>query len=264
MKGELLNGLNEWIVALILLVLLMVGAELGFRTGAKIQSRLSEAVITQVGTMCAAIIGLLALLLAFTFAMALSRNDLRRELVVDEADAIGALYLRADLLPEPERTQIKELAREYVQARLDFYNAEDDAAKLDQANKESVQLQNRLWAFVPLVVQKDDRTATAGLFIEALNKVIDFHTKRLSAMENKVPTGIFYLLFVVSLMATVAVGYGSGIGKNRHPLPTVMLCLIVVFVIAVIVDLDRPRRGFIRISQDSMERLQNAVRIRTL
>jgi MFS superfamily sulfate permease-like transporter len=257
MTRELLLSVNEWVIALVLLVLLLLGAEVGFRRGCRVHPKSNEAVITQVATLCGAIIGLLALLLAFTFAMALSRNDVRRELVVEEANAIGAVYLRADLLPEPERSEIKGLLRQYVDDRLDFYSAGADENKLEEVNQRTLQLQNSLWALVPSVLQKDDRTSTSGLFVESLNDVINFHTKRFAAMENHVPQGIFFLLFAVALMSALAVGYGSGIGKNRHRLPTTMLCVIVVLVIAVIMDLDRPRRGLIRIPQDSMLRLRD-------
>jgi hypothetical protein len=235
----------------------LVGAEIGFRSGRKIQPKANEVVITQVATIWGAIIGLLALLLAFTFAMALSRNDLRRELVVDEANTIDAVYLKADLLPDPERSELKALLRQYVDDRLDFYDAGIDENKLEEVNQRTRQLQNRLWSTVPTVLQKDDRMATAGLFVESLSNLVDLHTKRFSAMENHVPQGIIFLLFAVALMSTLAVGYGSGIGQNRHRLPTTMLCIIVVLVIAVILDLDRSRNGIIRVPQDSMLRLRD-------
>ena len=259
MSGEFLLGVNEWVIAVVLLVLLLLAAEVGFRQSRKLLPNLNDAVITQVATISGAIIGLLALLLAFTFAMSLSRNDLRRELVMEESNAIGTLYLRAGLLPEPERSEIRGLLRQYVDDRLDFYRAGVDENKLEQVNERTTQLQNRLWELVPSVLQKDDRTVTAALFVDSLNTVISFHSKRFEAMENHVPQGIFFLLFAVALMAALAVGYGSGIGKIRHRLPTIMLCVIVVLVTAVIMDLDRPRSGFIKISQDSMVRLRDAL-----
>jgi hypothetical protein len=259
MSRELLLGINEWVITLVLLVLLLLAAEVGFRQGRKLRSKLSEAVVTQVGTLSGAIIGLLALLLAFTFAMSLSRNDLRRDLVVEESNAIGTLYLRTGLLPEPERSEIRGLLRQYVDDRLDFYRAGVDENKLEQVNERTTQLQKRLWELVPSVLQKDDRTVTAALFVDSLNSVINFNTKRFEAMENHVPEGIFFLLFAVALMSALAVGYGSGIGKYRHRFPTIMLCVIVALVTAVIMDLDRPRSGFIMISQDSMVRLRDAI-----
>jgi hypothetical protein len=259
MSEEILLSINEWVIALVLLVLLLLAAEIGYRQACKLRPKLNEAVITQVGTINGAIIGLLALLLAFTFAMALSRNDLRRDLVVEEANAIGTLYLRAGLLPESERSEIRGLLREYVDDRLDFYRAGVDENKLEQVNERTRQLQNRIWEAVPRVVQKDDRTVTAALFVDSLNTAFNFNAKRFEAMENHVPQGIFLLLFAVALMSATAVGYGSGIGKNRHRLATVMLCLIVVLVTAVIMDLDRPRRGLIKISQESMVRLRDAL-----
>lgn len=131
--------------------------------------------------------------------------------------------------------------------------------QLKEAQNRAGQLQNQLWSDAISAVQKDDRMATAGLFIQSLNNVIDTQEKRLAAMENHVPESVLLLLFIVGLVAALGVGYGCGLGAHRNLFSTTMMSLLIVLVITVIIDLDRPRRGWIRVSQNSMIRLQKGL-----
>ena len=187
MQGELLYNTNEWLIAFVMLALLLLATEVGFRIGYRTRVGVDEGAKSQVGTISGAIIGLLALLLGFTFAMALSRFDLRKQLVLEESNAIGTTYLRSRLLPEPVRTEVNGLLRSYVDSRLDFYRAGQDDERLREALERTKRLQGQLWAQVAAAVEKDDRETTTGYFITSLNDVIDLHSSRLTAMENHVP-----------------------------------------------------------------------------
>jgi hypothetical protein len=259
MSGELLYAVNLWLIALVMMILLVMATEAGFRAGRKVRSRLEETARSQVGVISGALLGLLALLLGFTFSMAQNRHGLRQGLVVEEANDIGTTYLRARQLPEPYRTETANLLRGYVDVRLDFFRAGVDQEHLKAANDRTTQLQNQLWSNALGVVGKDDRMSTSGLFIQSLNNVIDDHEKRLAAMENHVPESVLLLLFIVALVTSVCVGYGCGLGAHRQFLPTTMMLLLIMLVITVIIDLDRPRRGWIRVSQNSMIRLQESL-----
>jgi hypothetical protein len=259
MSGELLYGVSLWLIAFVMMALLLLVTEAGFRAGCKVRSRLEETAKSQVGVISGALLGLLALLLGFTFAMAQSRFALRQGLVVEEANDIGTTYLRSRLLPEPYRTEIANLLRQYVDARLDFFQAGADGELLKEAQDRAIQLQNQLWSNAISAVQKDDRMSTTGLFIQSLNNVIDTQEKRLAAMENHVPESVLLLLFIVALVATLGVGYGSGLSAHRNLFTTTMMSLLFMLVITVIIDLDRPRRGWIRVSQNSMIRLQKSL-----
>jgi hypothetical protein len=256
---ELLYDLDLWLIFFISIGGFLLSTELGFHLGRQAAPKTSDHARSQVGTIQGALLGLLALLLGFTFAMAMSRFDQRKLMVLDEANAIGTTYLRAQLLPEPQRREISDLLRGYVKVRLDFYEAGTDDTKLGAINQATAKLQNQLWAGATAVGEKDPRAITYGLFIQSLNEVIDLHNKRLTAVENHVPEIILLLLYFVAVVATGLIGYGCGLGEVRNFFVTVVAAVLIAAVIFVIIDLDRPRRGLIRVSQARMLELQDSM-----
>jgi hypothetical protein len=251
-------------VDLLLLFLVSIGAlilftELGFHIGRLAGRGTSEKARVQIGTIQGAILGLLALLLGFTFAMAMSRYEVRRQLVVDEANAIGTTLLRAQLLPDPSRREISELLRRYVQVRLDFYQADTYTKKLDAINQATNKLQTQLWSMAAGLGVKEPRAVTIGLFLQSLNELIDLHNKRLTALEDHVPEIILFLLYFVALVATGLIGYGCGLGGVRNFFITVVSSILIAAVIIVIIDLDRPIHGLIQVSQQRMLELRQTM-----
>ena len=259
-SGELLYSVNEWVIALALLGLLLLTVEVGYRLGDRVPPGLPDSAKPPVLAISGAIFGLLALLLGFTFSMALNRYDQRKELVVQEANAIGTTYLRAELLPEPERSAVAGLVRSYVDARLDFFNLRDDQAQFKNVIDRTEKLQGELWSQVANVVQKGDRPVTTGLFVQTVNELIDLHKERVAATENHVPESVLLLLILVALMVAMLVGYGCGLEKRRHLFSTSVMALLIGVVIIVIMDLDRPHRGLIRVGQQSMIRLRDSIK----
>jgi len=259
-SGELLYSVNLWVIALVVVGLLLLPIEVGFRVGGKVSSSVSDNAKGSVMAISGATLGLLALLLGFTFSMALTRFEQRKQLVPDEANAIGTAYLRAKLLPEPERSVIDGLLRSYVDARLEFYGHRNDPLKFRSVVDRSETLHNELWTQATNVVQKDHRPVTTSLFIQALNQVIDLHTERLAATQNHVPETVLLLLFLVAVLASLLVGYGCGLATRRNLLSTCVVALLIGMVIIVIMDLDRPNRGMIRVDQESMRRLRDTLK----
>lgn len=243
---------NEWVIALVVIVLLLLAIELGYRMGEKLAAGLTDSEKTPVFAISGALFGLLALLLGFTFSMSLDRFEQRKQLVLEESNSIGTAYLRSQLLPEPDRSAVAGLLRSYVDARLDFFNLRSDRAQFKGVIDRTEKLQNELWAHAANAVQKDDRPVTTGLFIQALNEVIDLHSDRVAAMENHVPESVLLILVLVPILSALLVGYGCGLEKRRHVLSTSIMALLIGVVIVVIIDLDRPKRGLILVSQGSM------------
>src|SRR5258708_7917676 len=169
---------NGWLLFLVLFVLQLLAAELGLRIGRRVRPANDEPTRSQASVMEAAVLGLLALLLGFAFSMAASRFDTRRQQILDEANAIGTTYLRARLLPEPSGTTAAGLLRRYVDARIDFYDAGADDARIRVASDHAEQMHAQLWSLAVTVGEEDPRAVTTGLFIQSLNEVIDFHSKR--------------------------------------------------------------------------------------
>ncbi len=197
-------------------------------------------------------LGLLALLLGFTFAMTVSRFEVRKQLVLDEANAIHTTFLRAQLLPQPQRQEVSQLLRQYVEVRLKFYQAGVDPGRLREAERQAEQLHLLLWSYAAAIGEKDPRAVTTGLFLQSLNEVIDLYAKRLTALENHVPEIILVLLYSAALVANGLIGYGCGLGGRRNFYVTLTASMLIAFVIWVIVDLDRPRRGLIKVGQERL------------
>jgi hypothetical protein len=256
----MLFGLNEWLIFVVVIALFLSASEIGFRLGWWGQSKSNEPTRSQVGMLQAASLGLLALLLGFTFSMALTRFDTRKQLVLDEANAIETTYLRAQLLPEPTRKEVSNLLRRYVDVRLEFYQAGINQRMLRKVDDETEKLHRALWLYAIAAGGQDPRAITTGLFIQSLNDVIDLHAKRVTALENHVPENIFVLLIIVATLSLGLVGYGAGIGRDRNLLPTVISVILIASVILLIMDLDRPRRGLIKVSQQSMVHLPDSLK----
>ncbi len=161
-----------------------LAVEGGVRLGQYRRRRSEQEDRPPVGEMVAATLALLAFLLAFTFGLAASRFDVRRGLVIDEANAIGTTALRAGLLPEPHRSDVRRILREYVDVRVEAIQP----GKLNRSIARSEELHARLWAHAVAVGEKNPGSIVVGLFIASLNEVIDLHAKRLAlGVRNRIP-----------------------------------------------------------------------------
>jgi hypothetical protein len=252
-----------WMLLLIAFLAFLVIIEIGFRIGMRHQARHeaenAETAKIHVGALQAALLILLALLLGFTFAMAVARFDARKSLVVDEANAIGTAYLRSQLLPPPHREDAARLLREYVGARIEFHEAGIDKVRFDSANDATARLQQQIWTLGGVVAAQDTRSVPTGLFIGALNAMIDVSETHRVALENRVPQIVTHLLFAVSAAALGFIAYGSGITGRRRLISTGIFALLIAVVLTVILDVDRSHRGLIVVGHDSMLRLQVAL-----
>lgn len=205
-----------------------------------------------VPTLEGALLGLLALMIGFTFAIALSRFEARRDAVVLEANSIGTTALRARLLPEPYKAEALKFLREYVQVRLDITRRPPSDSELTAAIARSNQLQEMLWQQAKAIAGTSTGLVPTGLFIQALNEMIDNQAKRLAAIRSKVPNSVFWALYGVASIAIAFAGYASGLKAPRSRLPVYITGLMVAALILLIEDLDRPTAGFITLSQQPM------------
>lgn len=194
--------------------------------------------------------------LGFSYAMAQQRFEARRQLVVEEANAIGTTYLRAQWLPQPHREDVSNLLRQYVDARLpkDFESRSMEEL-VEGVSVLSERLLDQLWVHAVDVAKKNP-TPVVALFLSALNETIDLHAKRLAQFQNRVPESVLLLLYLFATVAMLITGYGAGLRTLRCLLPTVAMVVLLCTSLYVIVDLDRPQQGLINVSQESMIRLQ--------
>jgi hypothetical protein len=259
MSVESLYDVSELLIATVMVAVLLFATELGYRAGLRVPLNLNDVGKSQLGTISTASLGLLALLLGFTFAMSLSRYDIRKQLVTKEASALETAFFRARNLPEQEGKESATLLRKYVDVRLEFFKTGIGQEDQNRIEKETEQIQDQLWTRASASLAKDDRTVTTGLFIQSLNEAFSMQNERLAALENHVPQSVLVLLFTVATISLVCVGYGCGLGKSRHWFSTTMFAVLLVLVITVIMDVDRPRRGFIQVKQESMIRLRKSL-----
>ena len=249
---------SQWLVFAIVSTVLLGAAEFGFRVGLRLYRAHDEARKEQIGGTQGAMLGLLALLLGFTFAMAVGRYETRRTLVLSEANAIGTSCLRASFLPDLQKASVENLLRDYVDVRLDFYGAGEDEAKLAAAEQAAAKLQRELWAHT-MATGKEAPTPLTASFVSALNETIDLDAARLNAMRSRVPGAVWLLVLVVSASGCCASGYGAGASGARSTFTDIAMPVLIAVVITLIADIDRPRGGLIGISQQPLRALKQSL-----
>lgn len=205
-----------------------------------------------ISTLEGSILGLLALMIGFTFAMALSGFEQRRDAVLNEANAIGTTALRARLLPAPYSTECVKLIREYVQVRLDITRRVLPAKENAAAIARSRAIQEALWQQAKTVAARDNAVVPTGLFIQALNEMFDRQEARHAVLLNRVPNTVVIALYGLAIVASAFAGYAAGLDAQRSRLPIYTIGVLVAIVIFLIQDLDRPGPGLITVSQQPM------------
>lgn len=240
-------------VTIMLFILMILFNEIGFRIGRFIQNRTDTEIKTLTGAIQASILGLLALLLGFTFSMSMQRYDNRSQALIAEANAIGTALLRTQLLPERYQNEAAHLLQTYVDLRIAM--GKIDLTKLEERkeyNTKISRLQNDLWSIAVHAAEMDPRPVTSGAFITSLNEVIDSQGRRNALLEMHVPDVVLFLLFIVFIASGGILGYSSGLSGKRVVAPTIMVSFLIALIVFIIIDLDRPKRGLIQVNQNSM------------
>jgi len=250
----MLNRMNEMVLFLLAVGGFIVAMEAGYRMGRLLQAKANDRYRTHAASVQSSILGLLALLLGFNFAMAAARFDSRRSLEQDEVNAIATSYVRASLLSEPRRSEAITLMRSYVAARLDFARAEPDSPELIEATTESSRVENSLWRLAGA-----DESVRSDALVAALTEMTNLKWRRYTSIGNHVPYPVTHLLFVVGLIAIGFVGFGYGLDGVRMHRLTAVYAVLVAMVLTITFDLDRPRGGLIRVGEDGLQRLQVAM-----
>lgn len=254
---KLFYGDEQWLLFFASLAVFLLVFEAGYRLGKRTEGNIDEPTKSWITTIDQVMLGMLSLLLAFSFSMAEQRFDTRKRLVVDEANAIGTTYLRAQWLPEPRRTEISKLLRQYVDLRLPAdLQTRNEEELVQQMAAQSDQLQDQLWSHAVEIAKRDSASPIAALFIATLNETIDLQTKRLAAFHNHVPAIILLLLYLFAAFAILVTGYVSGFRSRQSLFVMFTMIGLLTFFLFVIVDLDRPQRGLITVSQESLIGLQ--------
>jgi hypothetical protein len=243
------------LLGVVLLAILLGSAEVGYRLGRRARAS-DDAMRSQAAIWEGALLGLLALLIGFTFAMAVTRFDARRELILDEANAIEMTLRRADFLEAPAQREIEGLLGRYVRARVRFYDAGASLPRTEAAERETAELQQQLWPPIVSAARSHPGSEMAALFVESASELYQMANRRRAALDNHVPATVLVVLLVVAAVGVAATGYSCGLLRRRLRLGLVGLPLLISLVVVLVFDLDHPRAGFIQAGQGPMLRLQ--------
>jgi hypothetical protein len=227
---------------------ILLFAEIGRRIGIARLTDDPEGLTKGASAAEAAVFGLLGLLIAFTFSGAASRFEDRRQLITTEANAIGTAYLRIDLLPGDTQPEMKELFRRYVDVRSATYQDFADQSTTNVKLAEGAALQGSIWTKAVAACRQPEAPAQATmLLLPALNDMIDITTTRVMATRNHPPLVVFLLLGGLGFVGALLIGYGTSANKDRSWFHTVVFAAIMSLTVYVIVDLEFPRLGLIRV-----------------
>lgn len=240
------------VVAVVLFIVLSLARELGILVQRLVSARADDpdGDSSDEGFILSAALGLLALLLAFTFGLSLNRYEARRELVVAESNAIGTAYMRTQVLEAPDRERLSGLLAQYARTRLAF-------GKADEAGKPALLASSRAQRGVLETATQDAvrpirTTALGASMLAAVNDVVDLGAEREATLAARLPGSVLAVLLAFTIVSAAIVGYVLAGAGSRHRLATSVLFVLLAMSIWIILDLDKPRSGTILVSQDPM------------
>jgi len=207
------------------------------------------------------ILGILALLLGFTFSLALQRYDSRCEAVVAEANAIEGMWIRAGFLPAKVRDDARARIRDYLELRIQSGSLSvAEGAQREALRKDAVAIQQRLTRLSFAAAEQDSAAHEVVPFVDAVQEACESYRKRLAGLDRHVPEVVLLLLYGTFLIASGIVGYAAGVAGHRPSIVSYLMVGLVVVLVFIILDLDRPRRGLIEVNQQGLEDVRTAIR----
>jgi len=256
----MLYELPSALIMVVLLTGMLAANEAGHRFGMGRRSDRGAGHKEQTNATLASILATLALLLGFTFTMSLQRYDARGEASVQEANTIGTAFLRSQLLADDMENDAQEALARYIAHRIDSVGI--DLAHPDvrrEAGRIARQLQAETWSLAVFAAENDPNSSNTNLYIRSVNDMIDSYANRQASLDKHLPAIVLYLLFLMLIIAEAVLGYAGGIALSRPKVATLSLSVLIVLVLFLVFDLDRPRRGFVQVSQAGMLQLEELI-----
>lgn len=243
--ASLLSNTSTLIITVILFIGILVFYLAGAWLGNYQKKNNPDVKAEGVGPLEGALLGLLALLLSFTFSMSASRYDTRRSLLIQEANNIGTAVLRADMYPDSIRLEFKKDFQQYLETRINYYSAGNDEIKIQKTITDAAKISAHIWQRATTLSTGSSTTLPHSLMIPALNDMIDVVTSRDAGRLARVPDPIIWLLIILTLLGSLIIGYSKKEQKNDWIVLSIY-SLMTVITIYTIIDLDRPLQGIIR------------------
>lgn len=244
-----------WIVAIIIFVIILIINKAGFEYRKYLVAKKPDDVPESLGTLEGSLLGLMALMIAFTFNMATAKFESRRSTVVEEANTIETTLLRTDLYPDSLRKGYMPEFTEYINARHEYYLAADRPKKLEAALSKSREIAGRIWKRTMDNSRIVENRLVTQPVIQELNKMIDLISKREGLRQAKVPPLIIYMLFLLTFVSAFISGYSHKVRK-RNMVMTLAFAVMTTLTLYLIIEMDRPQRGFITIEEAEQKILE--------
>lgn len=247
----LLFTASPWLLPIVLIIVLGLAIELpavwGKGLGSKMAVSDSAWTVIQGG-----VLTLVAFMIGISFSQAQNRFDARRQLVVTEANAIGTTWLRADQLPEKEKHEFRALLTDYTKLRLQLYQGFLTPDQIDQALAKSDAEQGRLWATASSMLRQQPQNLGRSLLVSELNDTIDVSAEQRQALTHHVPIAIDTLTLLLVLLGAILIGLGFARAGAKMSILGGAYIIASVMVITMMIDLDRPQKGFVKVSLDPL------------
>jgi hypothetical protein len=247
LKLSLMQKAPTGLVGLALLIFIILFYLIGYKVRKFYNRRNPDFEKSDLGTINATLVGLLGLLLAFTFSMSSSRHDARRNVIIEEANDIGTAILRADLYPDSIRQLLRMNFKTYVEARIAHYTVGRDYDKVVDNFLLADTIGKKIWNIVTTDARVNNNMLRSAQMIPAVNAMIDITTTRRSLGESTVPDSIMYFLFLLCLCSAFLLGYDNKFRKVDWIL-VLGLAIMLSFTVFNIIDLDRTRSGLINMN----------------
>ncbi|MDI1321609.1 MAG: hypothetical protein PSV36_02605 [Algoriphagus sp.] len=242
-----IDTLPAYVIAIVLFILVLASFFAGVRIRRNTLRKNPELSKDDFGSISSSLLGLLALLLAFTFGMANSRFDDRRNLAIQEANAIGTAVLRADVFPDSMKNILKKQFEEYLEARIAFNQSGMDVDKMVEYYYKADGISAKIWMSVSDYAKKNPESTRTSEIIPAINEMIDITTSRRAAGEANIPSSIQLLLITLCVCSTFLMGYER---KNKFDVLVIIgFSLMLAFTVFTIIDMDRPRSGLVTMDE---------------
>jgi hypothetical protein len=240
-----LSTVEAWKLALILFVLMLLSISCGLYVGRKRESKSNSDTLI-LGTL----FSILGLLLAFSFSLSVSRFEMRRKIIVEEANCIEVALLRIDLYDSTNRQFLRSEFKKYVEARIDYFTSGADIDRALSAQGHAVAIQKNIWRHAASL-GRDGKYYLASLEnVPALNAMFEIKTTQLYLNLAHLPDVVVYLLFLLSCSCAFYIGYVFSTKERFDWLQKIGYCLLISLVVYVDLDMDRARRGLIRHDED--------------
>jgi len=244
MTTSFLFYLPAWLLAIIILLIVLLFMWIGAQYRRYEKRRKKDLASKEFGSLENLMLGLLGLLLAFTFGMALDKFADRRRVIVEEANAIGTAVLRADLYPDSIRSVLRKDFEHYIEWRIAYYDAGTDEKNIKLTLDSTEYYSNHVWKLVISASHDLDNRVRTSLMVPAVNEVIDIVTTRDESRLAKVPPPILIVLLLMTATGSFLVGYDP---KEKNKILIFCFAFVSCLTLYIILELDHPRRGLINL-----------------